>query len=70
MKVTKQIAENCVAWFNESLCNYLNAYSYEDVDGVIRVYLSIDNYDVEISKDEIIDRSNQWLEDTNIAVEE
>lgn len=62
MKITKEMAKNAVAYINEHSF-FASAYSYEDSNGEIKVYLQIDDFDFELSKDEIINRSILWLEE-------
>ncbi|WP_104719039.1 hypothetical protein [Helicobacter pullorum] len=62
MKITKEMAKNAVAYINEHSFS-ASVYSYEDSNGEIKVYLQIDDFDFELSKDEIINRSILWLEE-------
>ena len=62
MKITKEMAKNAVAYINEHSFS-ASACSYEDSNGEIKVYLQIDDFDFELSKDEIINRSILWLEE-------
>lgn len=62
MKITKEMAKNAVAYINEHSFS-ASAYSYENSNGEIKVYLQIDDFDFELSKDEIINRSILWLEE-------
>ena len=62
MTITKEMAKNAVAYINEHSFS-ASSYSYEDSNGEIKVYLQIDDFDFELSKDEIINRSILWLEE-------
>ena len=48
MKITKEMAKNAVAYINEHSFS-ASAYSYEDSNGEIKVYLQIDDFDFELS---------------------
>lgn len=57
MEITKEVAENCVAWIENNIPDSASAYVYEDINGKFSVYMQVDDYDFELSENEIINRS-------------
>ena len=63
MEITKEVAENCVAWINNNIpMDITNAYIEVTNKRQYKVYIAVGGFHFELSKDEIYNRAILWQE--------